>query len=78
MRLPKRQEQTLFYIHHYTEVNGYAPSMAEMAGEFGCYPNAVYELIGRMINRGLVTKSKKVARSLRVTEKGKQYVKENI
>ena len=77
-KLPKRQEQTLFYIHHYMEVNGYAPSMAEMAGEFGCYPNAIYELLGRMMDRGLVVKSDYVARSLRVTEKGNQYVEENM
>lgn len=67
--MTKQQLQTISIIKKYIAENGYSPSIGDIAGQLGVYPNSVQEQIKRLERDGYVAKTAGVPRSLRLTEK---------
>jgi repressor LexA len=63
--LTKTQKKIYNFIGEYTEKYGYAPSLTEIGQEFGVStPSTVHKHISNLIEKGLLKKSKGVARSV--------------
>ena len=67
--MKQAQKQVLDAISEYIDDHGYSPSIGDIALRLNVYPNAVQEQIKRLERDGYITKSSRVARSLRLTEK---------
>lgn len=63
-----KQLRVLTYIRDYTRANGYAPTMQELADEFGVSKVTVFEHITALQRKGLLRRSRHKARSLRLSE----------
>ena len=66
MKLTDRQAAVLTYIREFTEVQGYAPSVREIAVHFGNCVNAIQLHLVALQKKGAVERTPGVARSLRV------------
>jgi len=65
--LTKKQKQILDYLTEFIQTNGYAPSYREIAEYFGLSSTAtVHEHIKTLEDKGLISSSHNVARSLEV------------
>ena len=49
-----RQQQYLDHLHNFWAINGYPPSIYELARQMQVYPNAVQEVIDRLKFEGWV------------------------
>lgn len=66
--LTKKQKQILDYLTEFINTNGYAPSYREIAEYFGLSSTAtVHEHVKTLEDKGLISSSHNVARSLEVT-----------
>ena len=69
--LTRVQRQTLDFIADYIDRHHYAPTMADISREFGrLSTNAVHERISRLERGGYITKQKRSARSIVLTQLG--------
>lgn len=62
-----RQAQFLAYIHHYSEVNGCAPSEADMGRFFQITTPSVHSLVLTLERRGFIRRVPGQARSITLT-----------
>jgi len=61
-----KQGQYLAFIHNYTELNGRAPAEAEMQRFFKVTPPTVHNMVIRLEENGLVSRTPRQARSIRL------------
>lgn len=66
--LTPKQLRVLTYIRDYQNARGYAPTMQELADEFGVSKVTVFEHISALQRKGLLKRSRHKARSLRLNE----------
>ncbi len=66
--LTPKQLRVLTYIRDYTNAKGYAPTMQELADEFGVSKVTVFEHIDALQKKGYLRRSRHKARSLRLNE----------
>lgn len=76
MIVTDKQKQDLIFIKLFTERRGYAPTVAEIAGEAGNKSvNAARVRINALIEKGVLSHSPRKPRTLRVTELGEMCLK---
>ncbi|MEW6249168.1 MAG: transcriptional repressor LexA [Planctomycetota bacterium] len=66
--LTPKQLRVLTYVRDYTHARGYAPTMQELADEFGVSKVTVFEHIAALQKKGYLRRSRHRARSLRLSE----------
>ena len=66
--LTPKQLRVLIFIRDFTHARGYAPTMQELADEFGVSKVTVFEHIGALQKKGYLRRSRHKARSLRLRE----------
>jgi repressor LexA len=59
--------ETLRLIRVFIEKHGYSPTIAELAKAAGVYGNAMAERVTRLLLKGAITKTPRIARSIRPT-----------
>ncbi len=68
--LTKKQKQVFEYITHFIKSNNYAPSYREIADYFGLSSTStIHEHIKSLEDKGLITSSHNVSRSLEIVKK---------
>jgi Mn-dependent DtxR family transcriptional regulator len=65
-----KQGQYLAFIYHYTKIHRIAPAEAEIQRYFNVSPPSVHQMILTLEQRGLITRTPGVARSIRLTVPG--------
>ncbi len=65
-RYTKKQGQYLAFIHYYTKVNGRPPAERDMERYFRVTPPAVHDMVKALHERGLIERTPRKARSIRV------------
>jgi DNA-binding MarR family transcriptional regulator len=65
-RFTALQGQYLAFIHYYTKVNRCPPAEAEIQRYFGVTPPSVHQMLLRLEQRGLISRTPGRARSIRV------------
>lgn len=71
-----RQLQILKFIRDYSKTNGFSPSMREVGFHIGIYSTSHIQWhLDQLERNGLLRRNKRVARSLVVTGKGLEEVK---
>ena len=60
------EAETLRLIKAFIEKHGYSPTIAELAAAAGVYGNAMGERISRLLIKGAITKTPRIARSIRL------------
>jgi len=65
-QITKADAETLKLIRSFIEKNGYSPTVAELAAAAGVYGNAMGERIARLARKGAITKTPRIARSIRL------------
>lgn len=68
------QRQTLEFIHMYYMANGYPPSIQDIASDRSVACNAIQGRIVSLQNHNYITKKAGVARSILLTDKGKDQI----
>lgn len=79
MRLTEKQQLTLNFIASYWTKNGYSPSIAEIRDNLGLAANSNNTIIFRLeslASYGLITRSNRVARSIKLTDLGRKNIPE--
>jgi len=66
--LTPKQLRVLIFIRDFTHARGYAPTMQELADEFGVSKVTVFEHIGALQKKGYLRRSRHKARSLQLRE----------
>lgn len=66
--LTPKQLRVLTFIRDFTKARGYAPTMQELADEFGVSKVTVFEHIAALQRKGCLRRSRHKARSLRLKE----------
>ncbi len=66
--LTPKQLRLLTYVRDYTNARGYAPTMQELADEFGVSKVTVFEHISALQRKGFLRRARHKARSLRLSE----------
>jgi repressor LexA len=66
--LTPKQLRVLTYIRDYSSARGYAPTMQELADEFGVSKVTVFEHIGALQKKGYLKRARHRARSLRLSD----------
>ncbi|MCY1360375.1 LexA repressor [compost metagenome] len=61
------QAETLQHIRSFIEEKGYSPTVDELAGLAGVHCNAVQGRIDALEHKGLITRAKRISRSIRPT-----------
>lgn len=70
-----RDEATLAAIVAHIEANGYPPSVRDLLGAAGVKSSStMHGILDRMVRRGWITHSPKVARSIVVTPEGRDIL----
>lgn len=64
--LTKHEREVLLYIIRYKEVNGYSPTVREIAN--GCYRSrtTIQPIIDKLQDKGYITRKEKAQRTIRV------------
>jgi len=60
------ETETLSLIRAFIEKHGYSPTIAELAKAAGVYGNAMGERVTRLLLKGAITKTPRIARSIRL------------
>lgn len=68
MRLTPKQRQLVQFIRTFTRTHGYAPTLDEMAEEFGVSKVTIYERVRRLEELGALRRQRRRARSVEVVE----------
>ncbi len=66
--LTPKQMRVLKFIRDYSRTNGYAPTMQELADEFGVSKVTVFEHIAALQRKGCLQRSRHKARSLQLSD----------
>lgn len=66
--LTPKQMRVLTFVRDYSRRKGYAPTMQELADEFGVSKVTVFEHIAALQKKGLLRRSRHKARSLQLSE----------
>jgi repressor LexA len=66
--LTPKQLRVLTFIRDFSHARGYAPTMQELADEFGVSKVTVFEHIAALQKKGLLRRSRHKARSLRLSD----------
>ena len=66
--LTPKQLRVLTYIRDYSNAKGYAPTMQELADEFGVNKVTVFEHIGALQKKGFLRRARHKARSLQLSD----------
>ena len=69
MALTDRQRDVRDYVREYVDVWGYGPSLREIAAVFGISPEGVRKHLDHLVESGVATRRRGVARSIRVVDK---------
>ena len=64
--LTRKQGQYLAFIHHYTKINGFPPSEADMQRHFKVAPSTVHQMVLRLEDAGFIERVARQPRSIRV------------
>jgi repressor LexA len=64
--ISKVEAETLGFIKGFIEKNGYSPTIAELATAAGVNGNAAAERVTRLLLKGAITKTPRIARSIRM------------
>ena len=64
--LTEREKDVLQYIVRFKEVNGYSPSVREIAQGCYCSRTTVQPILERLQDKGYITKKDKAQRTIRV------------
>lgn len=64
--ISKVEAETLRAIKSFIEKNGYSPTIAELATAAGVNETAVAERVTRLLLKGAITKTPRIARSIRL------------
>jgi repressor LexA len=64
--ITQTEAETLQLIRVFIEKNGYSPTIAELATAAGVYGNAMSERVTRLLLKGAITKTPRIARSIRL------------
>ncbi|HNV43530.1 MAG TPA: transcriptional repressor LexA, partial [Exilispira sp.] len=67
--ITRRQKEILLYINDFIEQNQYAPSIYDIANAFSINTKTAQEFVERLVIKGYLTKEKKIARTIQLTEK---------
>jgi repressor LexA len=62
-----KQGQYLAFIYYYTKIHRAAPAEAEFQRYFGVTPPSVHQMILTLEQRGLITRTPGLTRSIRLT-----------
>ncbi len=62
----ERQGDHLSFIHYYTRVNGQPPAESDIQRFFGVTPPTAHNMVIELERRGLLSRTPRAARSLRV------------
>ena len=65
-RFTPKQGQYLTFIYYYTKIHGVPPAQAEMQRFFKVTPPVVHQMIVNLDRAGLIERTPKQARSIRV------------
>jgi SOS-response transcriptional repressor LexA len=77
VEIPPRQFDLLVVLNHHTQRRGFAPSIRELCWALGVTStNAVSDLMNGLIRKGLITKSAGMARTTRVTPRGRKALRQ--
>lgn len=69
------QRRVAEFIQSYIDANGYSPSVREItAGMGNTSTNGTLEVLARLERDGVLTRPRGVARSVRLTDEGKELV----
>jgi len=71
----QKQIDVLIVINAYRHTYEISPTVAEVAKDLDSYPNAIQEKIDILVRDGFLIKEVRSARSIRLTRKGKSYVR---
>jgi len=72
MKLTKRQKQILDFLSEFIEINGYSPSMEEIAAHFHFASlNAVFKHLEALERRGFLHRDSNRARSIQLSPEAK-------
>ncbi|UCD48522.1 MAG: transcriptional repressor LexA [Phycisphaerales bacterium] len=74
--LTPRQIEVLRLIACFCDRQRYSPTMAELAGELGLSRSTVFEHLGELQRKGLLSTSPGKARSLKVTSRGRRLLEQ--
>src|SRR6202166_1282181 len=66
MNLTPRQLDVIVAIRNYRHINGYAPTMQELADQLGTSKVTIFEHIGALERKGVLRRDKHKARSLEI------------
>jgi repressor LexA len=70
-----RQRDVMNFVAKYADINGYAPSVADICQHFGWVSkHAAACHIDALVKKGLAERTRMVARSLRLTSAGKRWL----
>jgi repressor LexA len=67
MNLTPRQTDVLVAIRNYRHLHGYSPTMQELADQLGTSKVTIFEHVGALEKKGVLTRDKHKARSLEIT-----------
>ena len=65
----KKQGQYLAFIYAYSEINSRPPSEADMQRFFRVSPPTVHQMVKKLHQRGLISRTPRQARTLRILVK---------
>ena len=71
MNLTPRQLDVLVAIRNYRHLNGYSPTMQELADQLGTSKVTIFEHVGALEKKHILKRDKHKARSLEITAEGK-------
>jgi len=66
MNLTPRQLDVVVAIRNYRHINGYAPTMQELADQLGTSKVTIFEHVGALERKGVLSRDKHKARSLEI------------
>ena len=63
-RYTHKQGQYLAFIYYYSKLNRCAPAQADMQRYFGVTPPTVHQMVLKLEQRGLISRTPRLARSI--------------
>lgn len=74
--LTEIQQDTLVFIKAFIGKNGYPPTIKEMSKVLGVAGNAIQGRVDHLEHKGYITRTCRLARSIRITEEGQAELDE--
>ena len=67
--ITEKQRETMLFIQQHIADKGYPPTRAEIAGQFGIYPNAAQTALERLAKKGYISLSPGTFRGIKVLKR---------